>query len=97
VYNFTVAAAFGNVHGVYRPGNVDLKPKILKNSQTYIEEKFNTKNNPVNFVFHGGSGSSTEDIREAIGYGVVKMNLDTDFQFVWRYSFSFRSYNFLLL
>ena len=80
---FTVAAAFGNVHGVYKPGNVDLQPKILKNSQIYIQEKFGTKENPVNFVFHGGSGSSVEDIREAIGYGVVKMNLDTDFQYAF--------------
>jgi fructose-bisphosphate aldolase class II len=80
---FTVAAAFGNVHGVYKPGNVDLQPKILKNSQEFIEQKFNTAHNPVDFVFHGGSGSSTEDIREAIGYGVVKMNLDTDFQYAF--------------
>tara|TARA_B100000886_G_scaffold339681_1_gene305857 strand:- start:1656 stop:2717 length:1062 start_codon:yes stop_codon:yes gene_type:complete len=80
---FTIAAAFGNVHGVYKPGNVDLQPKILKNSQIYIREKFNTKENPVNFVFHGGSGSSLNDIREAIGYGVIKMNLDTDFQYAF--------------
>lgn len=80
---FTVAAAFGNVHGVYKPGNVDLQPKILKNSQTYIQNKYNTKHNPVHFVFHGGSGSSIEDIREAIGYGVIKMNLDTDFQYAF--------------
>tara|TARA_Y200000002_G_scaffold378633_1_gene386407 strand:- start:4729 stop:5790 length:1062 start_codon:yes stop_codon:yes gene_type:complete len=80
---FTVAAAFGNVHGVYKPGNVDLQPKILKNSQIHIKEKFGTKENPVNFVFHGGSGSSVEDIREAIGYGVIKMNLDTDFQYAF--------------
>ena len=80
---FTVAAAFGNVHGVYKPGNVDLQPKILKNSQIHIQEKFGTKKNPVNFVFHGGSGSSVEDIREAIGYGVIKMNLDTDFQYAF--------------
>ena len=80
---FTVAAAFGNVHGVYKPGNVDLQPKILKNSQTYIQNKYNTKHNPVDFVFHGGSGSSLEDIREAIGYGVIKMNLDTDFQYAF--------------
>lgn len=80
---FTVAAAFGNVHGVYKPGNVDLQPKILKNSQIHIQEKFGTKENPVNFVFHGGSGSSIEDIREAIGYGVIKMNLDTDFQYAF--------------
>ena len=80
---FTVAAAFGNVHGVYKPGNVDLQPKILKNSQSFIQDKFGLDHNPVNFVFHGGSGSSTEDIREAIGYGVVKMNLDTDFQYAF--------------
>ena len=80
---FTVAAAFGNVHGVYKPGNVDLQPKILKNSQIHIQEKFGTKENPVNFVFHGGSGSSVEDVREAIGYGVIKMNLDTDFQYAF--------------
>ena len=80
---FTVAAAFGNVHGVYKPGNVDLQPKILKDSQTYIQSKYNTKHNPVDFVFHGGSGSSIEDIREAIGYGVIKMNLDTDFQYAF--------------
>src|SRR5690606_9767038 len=70
---FTIAAAFGNVHGVYKPGNVELKPIILKNSQEYIKEKFKTKDNPVNFVFHGGSGSSREEIREAINYGAVKM------------------------
>ncbi len=80
---FMVAAAFGNVHGVYKPGNVDLQPIILKNSQSYIQERFNTSHNPVDFVFHGGSGSSEEDIREAIGYGVIKMNLDTDFQFAF--------------
>ena len=80
---FTIAAAFGNVHGVYKPGNVDLQPKILKNSQIYIQNKYNTKHNPVDFVFHGGSGSSIEDIREAIGYGVIKMNLDTDFQYAF--------------
>ena len=80
---FTVAAAFGNVHGVYKPGNVDLQPKILKKSQIHIQEKFNTKENPVNFVFHGGSGSSLEYIREAIDYGVIKMNLDTDFQYAF--------------
>lgn len=77
---FTVAAAFGNVHGVYKPGNVKLEPVILKNSQEYIQKKFNTAPNPVNFVFHGGSGSSREEIREAIGYGVIKMNIDTDTQ-----------------
>lgn len=80
---FTVAAAFGNVHGVYKPGNVKLQPIILKNSQDYIEQKFGTAKNPLNFVFHGGSGSSLEEIREAIGYGVIKMNIDTDLQ--WAY------------
>jgi fructose-bisphosphate aldolase class II len=80
---FTVAAAFGNVHGVYKPGNVKLTPKILDNSQKYIQEKFNTEPQPVNFVFHGGSGSSLEEIREAIGYGVVKMNIDTDTQWAF--------------
>lgn len=80
---FTVAAAFGNVHGVYKPGNVVLTPKILKNSQEYIQQKYNTANNPVDFVFHGGSGSTVEEIREAIGYGVIKMNLDTDLQFAF--------------
>lgn len=80
---FTIAAAFGNVHGVYKPGNVQLTPVILKNSQAYIEEKFQTGPNPIDFVFHGGSGSSVEEIREAIGYGVVKMNIDTDLQFAF--------------
>jgi len=79
--NFTVAAAFGNVHGVYKPGNVKLKPSILKKSQEYIIQKHNLKESePVTFVFHGGSGSSREEIREAISYGVVKMNIDTDTQ-----------------
>jgi fructose-bisphosphate aldolase class II len=77
---FTIAAAFGNVHGVYKPGNVKLRPIILKNSQDYIQKKFNTEVNPINFVFHGGSGSSREEIREAISYGVIKMNIDTDTQ-----------------
>jgi len=81
--NFTVAAAFGNVHGVYKPGNVKLQPVILKNSQEYIIEKFATGQNPVNFVFHGGSGSSQEEIREAIKYGAVKMNIDTDLQWAF--------------
>ena len=80
---FTIAAAFGNVHGVYKPGNVKLTPKILKNSQDYIQEKFGTGHNPVNFVFHGGSGSTREEIREAISYGAIKMNIDTDLQ--WAY------------
>lgn len=78
--NFTIAASFGNVHGVYKPGNVVLTPKILDNSQKHIEEKFGTKEKPVNFVFHGGSGSTLEEIREAINYGVIKMNIDTDTQ-----------------
>lgn len=80
---FTVAAAFGNVHGVYKPGNVKLTPKILKNSQEYISEKYNVPANTVDFVFHGGSGSTVEEIREAIGYGVIKMNIDTDLQFAF--------------
>ncbi len=80
---FTIAAAFGNVHGVYKPGNVKLQPLILKNSQKHIEEKFNTKHNPVQFVFHGGSGSTREEIREAISYGVIKMNIDTDTQWAF--------------
>ena len=78
--NFTIAAAFGNVHGVYKPGNVKLEPKILRNSQEYIKQKFGTGDLPVNFVFHGGSGSSREEIREAIEYGAIKMNIDTDMQ-----------------
>lgn len=82
-HRFTIAAAFGNVHGVYKPGNVKLTPVILKNSQTYVQEKFNTGNNPVDFVFHGGSGSTLEEIREAIDYGVIKMNIDTDLQFAY--------------
>ena len=81
--NFTVAAAFGNVHGVYKPGNVKLTPKILDNSQKYVEEKFGLGSKPINFVFHGGSGSSLEEIREAIDYGVIKMNIDTDLQFAY--------------
>ncbi len=80
---FTIAASFGNVHGVYKPGNVKLTPKILDNSQKYIEEKYKTDKNPVDFVFHGGSGSSLEEIREAIGYGVIKMNIDTDLQYAY--------------
>lgn len=80
---FTIAAAFGNVHGVYKPGNVLLTPVILKNSQDFVKQKFATGYNPIDFVFHGGSGSSVEEIREAIGYGVIKMNLDTDLQFAF--------------
>ena len=80
---FTVAAAFGNVHGVYKPGNVKLTPKILRNSQQHISEKYNLPENTVDFVFHGGSGSSQEEIEEAISYGVIKMNIDTDLQFAF--------------
>lgn len=80
---FTIAAAFGNVHGVYKPGNVILKPEILKNSQDFIQAKYNTEPNPVDFVFHGGSGSSLTEIREAITYGVIKMNIDTDLQYAF--------------
>lgn len=80
---FTVAAAFGNVHGVYKPGNVKLTPKILKNSQEHISNKYGVEHNHIDFVFHGGSGSSVEEIREAIGYGVIKMNIDTDLQYAF--------------
>jgi fructose-bisphosphate aldolase, class II len=80
---FTIAASFGNVHGVYKPGNVKLEPKILDKSQKYIEQKFGTEPKPVNFVFHGGSGSTREEIREAISYGVIKMNIDTDTQWAF--------------
>ncbi len=80
---FIIAAAFGNVHGVYKPGNVLLTPKILKNSQEYISKKFGVKKNTIDFVFHGGSGSSIDEIREAIDYGVVKMNIDTDLQYAY--------------
>lgn len=80
---FTIAAAFGNVHGVYKPGNVKLTPKILLNSQTYISEKYNLERNAVDFVFHGGSGSTQAEIEESIGYGVIKMNIDTDLQFAF--------------
>lgn len=77
---FTIAASFGNVHGVYKPGNVQLTPKILRNSQDYVSEKYNLPHNSLDFVFHGGSGSTAEEIKEAVGYGVVKMNIDTDTQ-----------------
>ena len=80
---FTIAAAFGNVHGVYKPGNVKLTPKILLNSQDYISKKYNVPHNTIDFVFHGGSGSTLEEIRESIGYGVIKMNIDTDMQFAF--------------
>jgi len=81
--NFTIAASFGNVHGVYKPGNVVLTPKILDNSQKFISQKHSLEAKPVNFVFHGGSGSSLEEIREAIDYGVIKMNIDTDTQWAF--------------
>lgn len=78
--NFTIAASFGNVHGVYKPGNVKLTPKILDNSQKYVASKHGLGEKPIDFVFHGGSGSTLEEIREAISYGVIKMNIDTDTQ-----------------
>ena len=81
--NFTVAAAFGNVHGVYKPGNVKLTPKILKNSQDYVSKKYSVPHNTIDFVFHGGSGSTVEEIREGISYGVIKMNIDTDLQYAF--------------
>lgn len=87
---FTIAAAFGNVHGVYKPGNVELRPVILKNCQEFISQKNQLANNPVDFVFHGGSGSSLQEIREAIGYGVIKMNIDTDMQ--WAFLCGIRDY-----
>ncbi len=89
-HRFTIAAAFGNVHGVYKPGNVKLTPKILDNSQKYISEKFGLGEKPVHFVFHGGSGSSQEEIREAISYGSIKMNIDTDMQ--WAFWDGIREY-----
>ncbi len=88
--NFTIAASFGNVHGVYKPGNVVLTPDILKKSQEYIQKKFGTGHNPVNFVFHGGSGSEKSKIKEAIEYGAIKMNLDTDMQ--WAFSKAVKQY-----
>ena len=87
---FTIAAAFGNVHGVYKPGNVKLTPIILDNSQKYIEKKYNTNTKPIDFVFHGGSGSTKEEIREAISYGAIKMNIDTDLQ--WGFTTGVRDY-----
>ena len=80
---FTIAAAFGNVHGVYKPGNVKLTPKILRDSQDYVSKKYNLPHNALDLVFHGGSGSTLEEIREAISYGVVKMNIDTDLQYAF--------------
>jgi fructose-bisphosphate aldolase, class II len=88
---FTIAAAFGNVHGVYKPGNVKLQPVILKNSQDFVKEKYGLEaERPINFVFHGGSGSSQEEIREAISYGAIKMNIDTDLQ--WAFWDGIRGY-----
>jgi fructose-bisphosphate aldolase class II len=89
-HRFTVAAAFGNVHGVYKPGNVKLQPVILNNSQKFIQEKYSTVEKPIHFVFHGGSGSTREEIREAISYGAIKMNIDTDMQ--WAYTEGIRDY-----
>jgi len=80
---FTIAAAFGNVHGVYKPGNVKLTPEILKNSQEYVTKQYNVEHNHIDFVFHGGSGSTVGEIQEAIGYGVIKMNIDTDLQYAF--------------
>ncbi|MFN2223364.1 MAG: class II fructose-bisphosphate aldolase [Candidatus Promineifilaceae bacterium] len=80
---FTIAAAFGNVHGVYKPGNVQLKPSILDDSQKYVQQKFGTAEKPIHFVFHGGSGSSVEEIREAVSYGAIKFNIDTDLQWAF--------------
>ncbi len=89
--NFTIAAAFGNVHGVYKPGNVKLQPIILKNSQDFLREKLSLSGKtPINFVFHGGSGSAQSEIREAIEYGAVKMNIDTDMQ--WAFWEGIRNY-----
>ncbi|MCK5537447.1 MAG: class II fructose-bisphosphate aldolase, partial [Bacteroidales bacterium] len=90
VGDFTIAASFGNTHGVYKPGNVKLNPVILKNSQDYIQKKENTEEKPVLFVFHGGSGSGKKEITEAISYGVIKMNIDTDTQ--WAYTKPVKNY-----
>ncbi len=89
--NFTIAASFGNVHGVYKPGNVKLTPTILRDSQVYIRDTYGTIEDPINFVFHGGSGSSKEKITEAIGYGAIKMNIDTDMQ--WAFWDGVREYD----
>ncbi len=87
---FTIAASFGNTHGVYKPGNVKLRPPILKNSQDAIQKERNTGPKPVDFVFHGGSGSSRDEIREAVSYGVIKMNIDTDTQ--WAFTQPIKKY-----
>ncbi|MDH5716082.1 MAG: class II fructose-bisphosphate aldolase [Spirochaetia bacterium] len=88
--NYTIAASFGNTHGVYKPGNVILRPEILKNSQELIKKERNTGDKPINFVFHGGSGSSQEEIKEAVSYGVIKMNIDTDTQ--WAFTHPIKKY-----
>lgn len=90
VGDFTVAASFGNTHGVYKPGNVQLRPDILKNSQLEIEKQRGTGEKPVNFVFHGGSGSTEAEIEEAVSYGVIKMNIDTDTQ--WAFTRPIKQY-----
>ena len=89
--NFTIAASFGNVHGVYKPGNVKLRPSILRDCQNHIESKFGTQKKPLNLVFHGGSGSTEAEIKEAVSYGVIKMNIDTDLQ--WAYWDGIRNYS----
>jgi fructose-bisphosphate aldolase class II len=89
--SFTIAASFGNVHGVYQPGNVHLTPTILKHSQEYVADKYQLPANSLDFVFHGGSGSASEEISEAISYGVIKMNIDTDTQ--WAFWDGIRGYN----
>ncbi|MBU0554199.1 class II fructose-bisphosphate aldolase [Myxococcota bacterium] len=87
---FTIAASFGNVHGVYKPGNVKLQPVILKNCQEAIQAELGQGPNAADFVFHGGSGSSEAEIQEAISYGVIKMNIDTDTQ--WAFAVGCRDY-----
>lgn len=81
---FTIAASFGNVHGVYKPGNVKLTPTILRDSQEYVCKKHNLPHNALNFVFHGGSGSTAQEIKDSVSYGVIKMNIDTDTQWATR-------------
>jgi len=88
---YLLAATFGNVHGVYKPGNVKLTPTILRDAQSYIADKYATESSkPVNFVFHGGSGSTAAEIEEALSYGVIKMNIDTDLQ--WAFWDGIRAY-----
>jgi fructose-bisphosphate aldolase class II len=90
VGKFTIAASFGNTHGVYKPGNVKLRPIILKNSQDFVQKERKTGAQPLDFVFHGGSGSTPEEIKEAVSYGVVKMNIDTDTQ--WAFTHPIKKY-----